>query len=210
MDLMLIKVQPSDIPGSAIRAAETGPDVEAALAPAIPFAVFVSNDSDRAVAFLGVRFDMVDDVGKNSSVVHYADTLRYPEAADFRPGKRRFICAEPAYTAFAMSGTAPERIDLDNLGRMRAIMAGIDCVVFADGEFAGPDRQGAYVRLVCERELEAAFLAELDSLAPDVRAAWLESIIRESQQRVTRAAARKILEGASFRLRIPVWRKGES
>src|SRR5689334_9855389 len=69
------------------------------LQPAIPFSVILENKSTRTITLAGVCFDMVGPSGKNYAVVHYADTLRHPQKADFRPGTRRFVCAEPAYTA---------------------------------------------------------------------------------------------------------------
>src|SRR6266567_139888 len=64
------------------------------LAPALPYSVIVSNDATRAIALLGVRFDMTGPRGKPYSVIHYADTLRNPEKGDFLPGVKRFISAE--------------------------------------------------------------------------------------------------------------------
>ncbi len=68
------------------------------LKPALPYSVIVRNGDARAIALLGVRFDMVGAQAKPYSVVHYADTLRHPEKADLKPGAMRFVCAEPLYT----------------------------------------------------------------------------------------------------------------
>ncbi|MEP6714479.1 MAG: hypothetical protein ABJC09_02830 [Terriglobia bacterium] len=216
-----MKVHPSTIPGVAIHGPQAqefrsalgtilGHEPQVELQPAIPFSVMVSNNSARAVAFLGVRFDLLDARGKRSSVVHYADTLRYPEAADFRPGARRFVCAEPAYTALVMRGepiTARGRMNLDNLRRMLQVRATVDCVVFDDGEFAGPDSERTFDRLTAERVIEAGFLAELE--AAEDRAAFLATTAGDSRERVLQTAARKILDGKDFRLRIPISRRHE-
>ena len=81
-------------------------------------------------------------------MVHYADTLRNPEKADFRPGSGRFICAEPAYTSLVIRGAEAAatrgRMNLDNLRRMLRIRASLDCIAFADGRFEGPDTQRAF------------------------------------------------------------------
>ena len=140
------------------------------LLPALPFSVIVENNSTRTIALMGVRFDMVGARAKQYSVVHYADTLRNPQKADFRPGVRRFVCAEPDYTALVVRGdvsaTTRGRMNLDNLRKMLQIRASLDCIAFEDGEFRGPDSQDAFGRFAREREIEGALLEEV--LAKDV------------------------------------------
>jgi hypothetical protein len=163
-----MKVVPSAVTGVAVH----GPDSPAfndglaaipghtrdLLQPAIPFSVIVENNSTRTITLVGVRFDMAGPGGKHYSVVHYADALRFPQHADFSPGTRRFVCAEPAYTALVVRGEIPVpartrgRMNLENLGRMLEIRASLDCIAFDDGEFGGPDSQGAFARLARERE----------------------------------------------------------
>src|SRR5271157_4554477 len=65
---------------------------DAVLRPALPFSVVAINRTERAIALLGVRFDMLNPKAKAYSVVHYADTLRYPEKAALQPGAMRLVC----------------------------------------------------------------------------------------------------------------------
>ena len=145
-----------------------GREPDEALRLAVPWSVIVRNRAGRAIALLGVRFDMVGQQGKSSSVVHYADTLRNPEKAAVTPGAMRFICAEPLYTGrvLGQSASRPEadkraRMNLDNLAKAREIRASIDCVAFGDGHFTGPDSLGAFDRFRVEREAEIAFVDEV-------------------------------------------------
>jgi len=133
--------------------------------PALSFSTIVRNRRSRAVALLGVRFDMTGPQAKSYSVVHYADTLRYPERAGVPPGAMRFVCAEPLYTDLVLRRAREiDRrgpMNLDNLRRAREIHASLDCAAFDDGQFAGPDSLGAFERLEIEREAEIAFLEEV-------------------------------------------------
>jgi hypothetical protein len=197
------------------------------LRAALPFSVIVENASDRPVALLGVRFDMVGPKAKTYSVVHYADTLRNPEKADLGPGAIRFICAEPAYTSLVLRGEVVAntrgRMNLDNLRRMLQIRATLDCVAFDDGAFHGPDTQGAFGRIMDEREAELALLGEVARLEAEP-VAQLEALLFEAvldpSDRSRRAVARKLIEGLEsggrdelnarvkgYRCRIPLVRK---
>ena len=197
------------------------------LLPAIPFSVIVENRTDRVVAYLGVRFDMVNPRAQQISVVHYADALRNPAKAELRPGTKRFICAEPEYTALVLRGTvAPRtrgRMNLDNLRRMLQIRASIDCVAFSDGTFLGPDSQKAFERLDQERQAEKELIRELELIHTDGQQeveSLLARAVQDPDRRARRNAARKLLEayqagGAaealirarSFRHRIPLSRE---
>src|SRR6185312_11682315 len=135
------------------------------IAPALPYSVIVANDSGRAIALLGIRFDMTGPYAKPYSVIHYADTLRNPEKSDLQPGVRRFVCAEPSFTALLLRRdgdlSSRGRNNLDNLRKTIDIGASIDCVAYADGRFAGPDSFGAFDRLARQRKTEAEFLARV-------------------------------------------------
>ncbi len=197
------------------------------LRPALPFSVIVENAADRAIALLGMRFDMTGPKGKQYSVVHYADTLRNPEKADLRPGTTRFICAEPAYTSLVLRGEVVAetrgRMNLGNLRRMLQIRATLDCVAFDDGEFHGPDSQRAFERITVEREAELALLAEVIRLETGPIAtleALLFEAVQDPEERGRRTVARKLIEGlasggrdelaarvAAYRCRIPLKRE---
>lgn len=232
-----MKTQPSPIAGILLH----GPDTPAfeeglvsvlgrapreLLLPALPFSVIVENQSDRAVAFLGVRFDMVSPRAQQYSVVHYADTLRHPQKAEFRPGVKRFICAEPEYTALVIRGevAAPTRgrMNLDNLRKMLQVKSSIDCVGFEDGHFVGPDSQNAFDRLATERQTEESVVAEMEALsgapASEIEA-MLYHAVQDPDNRARRGVARKILEGygaggaaealhraRNFQFRVALWR----
>jgi hypothetical protein len=207
-----MKIVPSSVPEIAVH----GPDSPAfndglvailgraprqLLQPAIPFSVIVENNSARTIALMGVRFDMVGPRAKHYSVLHYADTLRNPQKADFRPGAKRFVCAEPAYTALVIrddvAADTRGRMNLENLRRMLEIRASLDCVAFEDGEFKGPDSQGAFGRFAREREIEAALIAEvigMESEPVGAIEAVLVRAVQDPDERARRSVARKLLE----------------
>jgi hypothetical protein len=187
--------------------------------PALPYSVVARNNRPRAVALLGVRFDMAGRQGKSYSVIHYADTLRYPEKASLTAGSMRFVCAEPLYTDLVLRRAREiDRrgpMNLDNLRKARRIGASLDCAAFDDGEFAGPDSLGAFDRLERERKEEIAFLDEI--LKPDCD---IEVLLNRSMEKpVLRALARRLCEGfaaggvselaaraRNHRLKISLWR----
>jgi hypothetical protein len=192
--------------------------------PAIPFSVIVANDSSRAVAFLGVRFDMTGPLGKPYSVIHYADTLRTPDKADFRPGTKRFVCAEPSYTALLLRGHGDvdphARLNLENLSKALDVRASIDSLAFDDGRFEGPDSLGAFERLARERDMESTLTQKVAAMSASRVSGMLLRAAEDRQDRARRALARKLLEGLedggreemlkralNHRFRISVWRQ---
>jgi hypothetical protein len=196
------------------------------LRPALPFSVVVENASDRVVSLLGVRFDMLGPRAKQYSVVHYADTLRNPAKSDIRPGARRFVCAEPDYTALVIhrSSAASTRgqMNLENLRRMLSIKASVDCVAFSDGEFVGPDSQGAFDRFTREREGELLLVGQVLAME-DEATEYIETLlvqaVQDLEHRSRRHAARKLLEALetggrdemfqrarNYACRIPLWK----
>jgi hypothetical protein len=169
------------------------------LAPALPYSAIVVNESERSIALLGVRFDMASPRGKAYSVVHYADTLRNAEKTDFLSGARRFVCAEPSFTALLLRRdndlSSRGRSNLDNLRRMRDLAASVDCVAFDNGRFEGPDTLGAFERLARQREVEAAFTHEVASAGESEAEQLLIQAADDPEDRARRLLARKLLEG---------------
>lgn len=235
--MLHVKTLPSAVHGILIHGPETpsfeeglvsvlGKAPHELLKPALPFSVIIENQTDRTVAFLGVRFDMVSPRAQQYSVVHYADALRNPVKAELKPGVKRFICAEPEYTALVIRGDVAAqtrgRMNLDNLRKMLQIKASVDCAVFADGRFDGPDSRNAFNRLTTERITEEALVTELERLCngPDAElGAMLVRAVQDPDNRARRSAARKLLEGyeaggreealiraRNFRYRTAVWR----
>jgi hypothetical protein len=203
-----LKIEPSGVPDVDLIGPDTvefrealksllGREPDESLRLAIPFSVIVRNKTGRAVALLGVRFDMIGARARPYSVVHYADTLRNPEKADLTPGAVRFVCAEPLYTELVLRRTVSRseadtrgRMNLDNLAKASEIRASLDCVAFDDGYFAGPDSLGAFDRLRTEREAEIAFLEEVLS------AADLAALLRSAMEiPARRALAKRLQEG---------------
>ncbi len=195
------------------------------IAPALPYSVIVLNDAARAIALLGVRFDMTGPRGKPYSVIHYSDTLRNPEKGDFLPGARRFISAEPSYTSLLLRQgddlSSRGRNNLDNLRRMLDIRASIDCVVWENGGFEGPDTQGAFERISRQREMERVFLSQVMEMSDSTAEQYLRIAAEDSNDRARKTLGRKLLEGLEtggmeemirrargHRLKIPVWRQG--
>jgi len=231
-----VRVTPSEVPGVQISAPDS-PEFEAALPdilgsapeellrPAIPYSVILGNSGTRTIAFFGVRFDMLGARAKQYTVVHYADTLRNPAKADFKPGMKRFVCAEPEYTSLVIRGTAvPESrggANLSNLKRMLGIRASIDCVAFEDGQFAGPDSRDAFGRLAHERDVESELVGQVLSVGdqPSGLERVLRGAVEEAGERARRTAARRLLEtlrqgglmevlaqARDWHYRIPLWR----
>src|SRR6185437_9580550 len=168
------------------------------IAPALPYSVIVANDLDRAIALLGIRFDMTGPYAKPYSVIHYADTLRNPEKSDLQPGARRFVCAEPSFTALLLRRDADlssrGRDNLDNLRKTIDIRASLDCVAFDDGRFEGPDTQNAFERLAKQRQLEASFPMEVVSMSAVDAELYLRTAVEDTGNRPCRMLARKLLE----------------
>jgi hypothetical protein len=193
------------------------------IAPALPYSVIVANDSAHPIALLGIRFDMTGPYAKPYSVIHYADTLRNPEKSDLQPGTRRFVCAEPSFTALLLRRdsdlSSRGRHNLDNLQKTLDISASIDCVAFDDGRFEGPDTQSAFERLAQQRQMEASFLIEVVSMSAVDADSYLRAAIEDTGDRARRMLARKLLEGlesagpegmmreaSQHRLKMAVWR----
>ncbi len=169
---------------------------------------------------------------KSYSVIHYADTLRYPERASVPPGAMRFVCAEPLYTDLVLRRAREidprGPMNLGNLRKALEIRASLDCAAFDDGQFAGPDSLGAFERLETERGAEIAFLEEV--LKPDCA---IETILRDAMEvpaahardrslLARRALAKRLAEAfaaggvdeaaarvRNHRLRIRLWREDQ-
>jgi len=200
-----------------------GREPDDVLKPALPYSVIAKNNRARAVALLGVRFDMAGRQAKSYSVIHYADTLRYPERASLTPGSMRFVCAEPLYTDLVLRRAREiDRrgpMNLDNLRKALRIRASLDCAAFDDGEFAGPDSLGAFDRLENEREAEIALRKEVleKVLNP---CCDIEALLKQAREiPARRALARRLCEvleaggvaevaarARDHRLRVGLWR----
>jgi hypothetical protein len=232
-------VEPSGIEGVELigpGAAEFGEALESILGrppddvlkPALPYSVIARNNDTRAIALLGVRFDMVGRQAKPCTVIHYADMLRHPEKADLKPGAMRFVCAEPLYTDLVLRREREVhlrgRMNLDNLRTMLRVRASLDCVGFSDGQFAGPDSLGAFDRFERERDAEMALIAEVDKpeyAIETVRHA-MEIPVEKARDRALlarRVLARRLHEGfeaggltemaaraRNHRVRVKLWR----
>lgn len=232
-----MKTLPSSVDGILLHGPDTPSFEEALVAllgraprellrPALPYSVIVENRAEQTVAFLGVRFDMVSPRAKQYSVVHYADALRNPDKAELKPGAIRFVCAEPEYTSLVLRGEVAVhtrgRMNLENLRKMLQVKASVDCIAFADGQFAGPDSQKAFDRLTADRVTEEALMGEMEILskAPESAVeAMLFHAVQDPDNRARRSAARKLLEACeaggcaealsrarNFRYRVPLWR----
>jgi len=228
-----MKIEPSSVAGVDLigpDAPEFEPALESLLGrkpcdvlkPALPYSVIARNHAPRVVALLGIRFDMLGAHAKSYSVVHYADTLRYPEKADLISGAMRFVCAEPLYTDLVLrrdSSVDPRgRMNLDRLRQSLRIRATIDCAAFADGQFAGPDSLGAFDRFERERNAEIALLDEISRKDCEIEA-LLAQAMEAPAVPARRVLARRLHEGLlaggpdevairarNHRLRLKLWR----
>ena len=181
------------------------------LAPALPYSVIARNIDTRAIALLGIRFDMVGPKLKPYSVVHYADKLRQPEKSDPTPGGVRFVCAEPRYTDMVLRGERDVdqrgRMNLENLLTVLSIRASLDCVAFDDGQFAGPDSLNVFERFEREREAEIAFLAEIAKPDCAIEELLAEAINIPALRMLARGGVKELAELArNHRPRIKLWR----
>ena len=193
------------------------------IAPALPYSVIVANDSRRAIALLGIRFNMIGPHAKPYSVIHYADTLRNPEKSDLQPGARRFVCTEPSFTALLLRRdddlSTRGRNNLDNLKKTMNISASIDCVAFDNGRFEGPDTQNAFERLAKQRRMETSFPIEIVRMNAVDAERHLRAAVEDTGNRACRMLARKLLEAlesggpeamahqaSHHLLKKPVWR----
>jgi len=235
-----MQVEPSSVPNVNLIGPDAGgfndavelllgrtPD--SVLKPALPYSVIARNNDSRAVALLGIRFDMVGPQAKSYSVIHYADTLRHPEKAALTPGATRFICAEPLYTDLVLRRAAEvdQRgpMNLANLRKTLQIRAVLDCAAFDDGQFEGPDSLGAFDRFESEREAEIAFVEEVLKPECAVEKLLKQAIevppakVRDRALLARRVLAKRLYEGLaaggldevaalarSHRLRIRLWR----
>jgi hypothetical protein len=205
-----MKIEPTGIAGVTLLA-RGSEEFEAALqsllgrapreliAPAVPYSVIVVNDSSRTISLLGVRFDMLTPHAVPCSVVHYSDTLRNPEKSDFQPGVKRFVCAEPSFTALLLRRdgdlSSRGRNNLDNLRRMLNVSARVDCVAWSDGKFEGPDTLGGFERLARQRLMEEAFVALVQSMDARAMERLLKQASEDTEDRARRKLGRKLLEG---------------
>jgi hypothetical protein len=234
-----MKVEPSIVEGVELLAPGTpafnlalqsllGREPDDILKPALPYSVIARNNDSRAIALLGIRFDMVGREAKRYSVIHYADTLRHPEKVDLIPAAARFICAEPLYTDLVLRRghevNQRGRMNLDNLRTVLGIRASLDCVAFVDGQFAGPDSLGAFNRFAIERDAEIELLNEVrqDGCEPDLllaRALSIPHTSRDPALMARKILARRLQEGfaaggkngmldlaQNHRARLPLWR----
>jgi hypothetical protein len=236
-----MQIEPSGVAGLQLIGPQNG-DFEEALAsllgrapddllkPALPYSIIAANHNSRAVALLGIRFDMLGRQAKPYSVIHYADTLRYPEKADLTPGAMRFISAEPLYTDLVLrrgrdiDPRGP--MNLANLRKVLRIRASLDCAAFDDGQFDGPDSLGAFDRLESEREAEIVLLEEVLKSDCAIEALLQQAMeIPDTHSRDRALLARRVLakrlyqgfaEGGrdevalrarNHRLRIRLWRE---
>lgn len=174
-----------------------GRAVDDVLRPALPYSVIARNGTGRTIALLGNRFDMIDAKGKQMSVIHYADSLRNPEKADLTPGALRFVCAERIYTDLVLQrGTevdARSRMNLENLRKVLRIRASLDCVAFDDGQFAGVDTNGAFERLLREREIEGEFVREV--LASEIETLLIPLLEKSLEMPGRKSLARRLYAG---------------
>jgi hypothetical protein len=115
-------------------------------------------------------------------------------------------------------------MNLENLRRMLRMRASIDCVAFADGQFAGPDSLGAFDRLAREREAESVLVEEIlrseRSVEDMLREAMEAGASRDYAVLARRTLARRLHAGfeaggkneaieraRNHRLRLKLWRQ---
>ncbi len=161
-----MRILPSTVEGVEIAESDDSIEIHDPFPTrALDYSVAVINRSHMAIAFLGVRFEMVKRDGKHAIAMQYSDALRHPEQSEFVPGMARLISIEHGVTQAVLEGVSIESIpgyqrilmNLDNVRKMSSVTASIDSVAFTDGSFHGPDKAGSFTRLASERDAEVHF-----------------------------------------------------
>jgi hypothetical protein len=194
-----VRVDGPDAPGFANHLAEIGVDakIREAAAAFLSRAIVVTNTSNRPIAKLVVRFDYMNPVGKMLADIQWQEPY-----LSLAPGSSRLVTASSSL-AEAIRSRWPEdllRSAVSGAGsgaiiRSPVVRISVDSVLFADGEFYGPDLSGAWDKLTQEQEFVRVARRDLEQLGDD-----MERVQRKLDEIYDPIARRKPVTGEGIRV----------
>ena len=125
----------------------------------LPLSVFLVNTGPSPIIYYGIRFEYLNQAKEPVVVVAYKD-LRAPIFKHFSSADIKLVSIQ-GHLSDAVEVLSPEQLQgipllgiwvasLRQYSMVPGITASLDCAVFADGRFAGPDRTGQFPRLLDE------------------------------------------------------------
>ena len=153
-----------------------------------PYAVMITNESDRGVIAYHIRWTCTDAAGRvtNPDTVIF-DFSSFGAKSTLPPGESHLALpgmrAVPAKRTPAVGFQEEARANLEYYGHQREITAAIDAVVFADGVAAGPDSGHWIPRWKAHIDAERDTLSLVaDGRSPDPTL-QLQAIVDEARAR---------------------------
>jgi len=194
-----ISVNGPGSPGFAQQLSVLGVDtkVGGATAAILSRAVVVTNTTNRPVSKFVVRFEYINPAGKMFSENQWQEPIEGLEARG-----SRLITVSKALTEGVRSHWPEETLLQAMNGSMSGaiirsptIRVSLDAVLFADGDFIGPDVAGAWRMLSEEREFVRATLLELEQIGGN-----LEQIHQKLDEIHKPIVDRKLVPGEGMRV----------
>jgi hypothetical protein len=195
-----VTIAPCGIPGVTVTAppsAEFFESVDDILGPSrqpivnawLPYGLAITNRSPQNIAALAVRWVVTDANGRTLPVSFTPQMFDQPKQ-QLAPGKT--VLAVPA--ALLGAAQAPHTLHLTHLGEFQAarkIQAHLDGVVFASGQFVGPNNTKAFEELVAQTtapvHVASTVLAMKESREPIAAVvAWLDTNAKTRNGRTAR------------------------
>lgn len=190
---------PSEIPGIEVIGPSSGeftellnqlvpkPEDRAVLQPTLPYSFFVRNASGRAIRSLVARFEYTSPMTGKS----VAGVLQQNYGAGnfgFASNEVELFTPSGALSQFRTANGTKYEAALRMLSEVQGspiIRGTIDSAIFADNEFAGPDRAGMFIHLRKEFEQYRSLVSEMDRMrlrADDVVLNTLRDISQEKPE----------------------------
>ncbi len=196
-----IRVDGPETPAFAKHLADLGVDAKARLTAEafLSRAIVVTNATDRPVAKVVVRFEFLDPSGRIGAEVQWQEPREglAPGASRLVTVDRTITEAIRAHAADEMVRQVPSGSRSQMITRSPMARVSVDSVLFADGDFFGPDVSGSWGMLLQEQEFVKATRSQLDSAGAD-----LEKIQRSLAEMHQPNVYRKILPGEDVRVRM--------
>jgi hypothetical protein len=186
-------------PGFAQQLSVLGVDakVGSAAAAILSRAIVVSNTTNRPVSKFVVRFEYINPAGKMFSENQWQEPRE-----GFEAGGARLITVSKALTEGIRSHWPEETLLQATNGSMSGtimrsplIRVSLDAVLFADGDFVGPDVAGAWRMLSEERDFVRTTRLELEQIGGN-----LEQIHQKLDEIHKPIVDRKLVPGEGIRV----------
>lgn len=177
-------VMPSQVPGLDVYGPEApefsrhisdlGVDVKGdnATDAFLSHAIVVRNASNRPISKFVVRFEYLNPAGKP-----YSENQWQESKPGFQPGAAQLVTVSRTVTEAIRSHWPKEVLErfitgsvVDAILRSPTVLVSLDAVLFADGEFFGPDVSGAWKMLTEEQEFIRSTRLELERIGADMGA----------------------------------------